>query len=89
MQEDPEIQEPESKVNLSNEQQKILHSKRIKYDISPYEIGIIKAMRKIQFGQLTIHFLQGVPVRYTIGASINVNPLADPEAVRGAGILEK
>lgn len=59
---------------LSNAQRELVNQQRINVKASPYEIEAIKAMRTVKFGQLTFHFHNGVPLRYTFGASHNIDP---------------
>ncbi len=59
---------------LTNAQRELVHQQRIKFELSPYEIQAVKAMREVKFGQLTFHFHNGVPLRYTFGASHNIDP---------------
>lgn len=64
----------EDKLPLSNAQQEILHKQRVSFLLSPYEVGIIKAMREVRFGQFSVHIHNGIPSRYTLGSSHVVDP---------------
>ncbi len=67
---------------LTNEQRMTLNSKRLDFPLSPFEIVIIKALRKYEYGQFTIHLVNGIPLRYTLGASYATDPTQDNELLK-------
>lgn len=50
---------------MTTEQRKLLSNMRIKVDISPFEAEIIKELRKISYGKVTIQVTDDVPFRVT------------------------
>lgn len=74
---------------LTNEQRMKLNAQRISFDLSPFEIVIIKALRKYEYGQFTIHLVSGMPLRYTLGASYATDPTKDIELLEEIAKLTK
>lgn len=66
---------------LSQSQLQLLSNKKITVEVSPFEAIIIKVMRKMKFGNLTIHFANGIPLRYTLGASQVVDPTKNDDSI--------
>ena len=67
---------------LTNEQRVRLNAARVTLEVSPYEATIIKEMRKVNYGQFTIHFHNGIPIRYTLGASYATDPTKDEDLLK-------
>jgi hypothetical protein len=44
-------------------------TKRIIVEVSLYEASMLKKLRQDQFGQFTVHKVEGEPMRITIGGS--------------------
>lgn len=74
---------------LTNEQRRKLNATRIDFPLSPFEIVIIKALRKYDFGQFTIHLVQGMPLRYTLGASYANDPTTDIDLLKEIAKISK
>lgn len=50
---------------LTGDQRKLLSNMRIKVEISPFEAEIIKELRKISYGKVSIQVTDDVPFRLT------------------------
>ncbi len=74
---------------LTNEQRMKLNAQRIDFPLSPFEIVIIKSLRKYDFGQFTIHLVNGMPLRYTLGASYATDPTQDIDLLKEIAKLTK
>ena len=48
---------------LSSEQRKIISSKKITFEVSPYEMAFILEIRKHTFGRVTAVITDGIPLR--------------------------
>ena len=59
---------------LSNAERIRKNQERRPYPISPYEVQVINALRGVKYGSITIHVNRGIPLRYTFGASYNIDP---------------
>lgn len=68
--------------NLTHEQRKILNAKRVLMEVSPYEAAVVRQLRTMTFGQLIIHLLDSIPIRFTLGASYEINPAGDAELLK-------
>lgn len=51
-------------------------------EISLYEAAILKQFRVMSYGSITVHFLDGVPLRYTLGAQYAIDPTGDVELLK-------
>jgi hypothetical protein len=67
---------------LTNEQRMKLNAQRISFELSPFEIVIIKALRSYDYGQFVIHLVNGMPLRYTLGASYATDPTKDIDLLK-------
>lgn len=54
---------------LSNEERKILSSKRVSMDVSPFEAEMIRELRTFTHGRFIVQLLDGVPIRYMVEIS--------------------
>lgn len=54
---------------LSNEERKILSSKRIPMQVSPFEAEMIKELRTFSHGRFIVQVLDGIPIRYMVEIS--------------------
>lgn len=71
----PMSQYPKS---MPNEMKAAINAERQMYPISPYEVQVIQALRRVQFGNLTFHMYNGIASRY----SYNTSFIIDPEGLK-------
>lgn len=57
---------------LSGEQRKILATMTVKIDISPFEAEVIKVLRTVSHGKVTVHMQDDIPVRVEENRSMMV-----------------
>ncbi len=62
---------------LSVAEREEINKQRVPFPLSPYEIQVIKFIRKVGFGQVTLHLQNSVVLRATVGASYNIDPYSD------------
>lgn len=62
---------------LTAENRKLLNEKKYPFELTAFEVAVIKQMRKIPRGSITIHMMEFIPQRYTIGADYLVDPVAE------------
>lgn len=59
---------------LSNETKRQINSSRVPMEVSPYEASLIKEIRKINFGRVTVVLFDGVVDRIEVGQSFKIFP---------------
>lgn len=59
----------EEKPTMSNEQRRLLNTRKVTVEISLLEEELIKQLREVKHGKFIIQMLDGVPFRYQIEIS--------------------
>lgn len=75
-------------MTIDKDQLKRMATIRLTASVSPLEVTIINVMRKRNYGQLTIYFQEGLPVRYESSDSNLIFDGEDGKEVLGK-ILQK
>lgn len=60
--------------SISNEQKRVINQTRVPMDVSPYEAAVLKEIRRIEFGRITIVMFDGIASRIEVGQSFNISP---------------
>lgn len=58
--------------NLTNEQRKIIASKRVSMLVSPYEAAVIEELRKHTHAKVIVNIMDRIPYRIELGISVMV-----------------
>lgn len=59
----------DDKPTMSNEQRKLLHTRKVTLEVSLLEEELLKQLRTLNHGKFIIQILDGVPFRYQIEIS--------------------